>query len=100
MQASIRSAATSKRFLIGREIGAVGSVVRKLTAFAPLLVTDAAGILGPSDICLLKLKNNFAGKGFVTDVYVKQAATPGLNTHNTDFFCAGLEARCHRGPDA
>lgn len=35
---------------------------------------------------------NLVGKGFVTDVYVKQAATSGLNTHNTYFFCAELEA--------
>jgi hypothetical protein len=61
-------------------------VVRNLTAFAPILVTDAFGILGPSDICLLKLKMNLAGKVFVTDVDVKQAATSGLNTRNTNFF--------------
>lgn len=57
-----------------------------MTAFAPLLVTDAVGVLGPGYICLLKLKMNLAGKGFVTDVDVKQAATSELNTHNTSFF--------------
>jgi hypothetical protein len=88
---SIPSAARNKHFLTGREIGTVGSLVRNLTAFAPLVVTDAVGILGPSDICLLKLKINLAGKGFVTDVDMKQAATFGLNTHNTIFFCAELE---------
>jgi len=88
----MRSAARNKHFLSGREIGAVGSVVCNLTAFAPLLVTHAVGVLGPSYICLLKLKMNLAGKGFVTDVDVKQAATSGLNTRNTSFFCVGLEA--------
>ena len=82
----MQSAARNKNFLTVREIGAVGSVVCNLTAFAPLLVTDAVGILGPSDICLLKLKMNLAVKGFVTDVDVKQAATSGLNTHNSSFF--------------
>ena len=90
MHVSILSAARNKHFLTGREIGAVGSLVRNVTAFAPLLVTDAVGILGTS-VCLLKLKMNLAGKGFVTDVDVKQAATSGLNTHNTNFFCAELE---------
>lgn len=86
LQVSMQSAARNKNFLTVREIGAVGSVVCNLTAFAPLLVTDAVGILGPSDICLLKLKMNLAVKGFVTDVDVKQAATSGLNTHNSSFF--------------
>ena len=93
MQVSIRSAARNKHFLTGREIGAVGSVVRNLTTFAPLLVTDAVGILGPSDICLLKLKMNVAGKGFVTDVDVKKAATSGLNTHNINFFLCRVRSR-------
>ena len=52
MQVSMRSAARNKLFLTGREIGAVGSVVRNLAVFAPLLVTDAVGILGPSDMSL------------------------------------------------
>jgi hypothetical protein len=59
-----------------------------LTAFTPLLVADAVGIAGPRDICLFKLKKNLAGKGFVMDTDVKQSATSGLNTHNTEFFCA------------
>jgi len=92
VQVSIRSAARNKHFLTGCEIGAVGSVVRNLTAFAPLPVTDAAGILGLSDICLLKLKMNLAEEGFVSDVDVTEAATSRLNTQNTNFFCAGLEA--------
>jgi len=91
VRVSIRSPARNKHFLTGREIGAVGSVVRNLRAFVPLLVTDAVGILGSSDICLLKLKMNLAGKGFVMAVDVKQAATSGLNTRNTKFFCAWLE---------
>jgi len=88
----MRSAARNKHFLSGREIGAVGSVICNPTAFAPLLLTDAVGVLRPSYICLLKLKMNLAGKGFVTDVDVKQAATSGLNPHNTSFLLCGLEA--------
>ena len=77
----------------GHEIGPVRRLVNKLSAVASQPVTSLVCSVGLNEFHLFEpLKKRLAGKQFATDADVKQAVTSCLQTLETDFLYAEINA--------